>query len=420
MKKINNKQLVKKYPIDSAGVIHMASLTKHYANTFRIAITMKERVDKEILQEAFNDVRGRFPTIVAGIRKGVCNYYLVPAFNNVEVEHDDGILKPLSRERVKNCAMKVLYRDNKISIEIFHTITDGTGGSVFTKTLIARYIELKYSNNIDYTEDILNYKDDIKEYEIRDEYMVHAGEKTTPANKELVYRIPGKCCKDDEHEVIVHRYNTSDLLEKSHKYHTTLTNFLTATMVETIFSIQNNGDVTENGSRYKDIQIMVPINLRKIFKSNTLYNFTLFALPKFNKEDKNKTLQELINKAADQLKQQGSKDNLKKMMATNVRSQNMFLMKYMPLFIKENLLKIVYKVFGERNSCISVSNFGEFKIPDSMAEHISDIEFILTPRRNASYNCSLISYNGYTNISISKKGYGCGLEEIFHNCIEQA
>ena len=52
--KYNKKEYKKqKYPIDSGGIIHMASLVKGYANTFRIKVVLKDIVDFPVLQEAF-------------------------------------------------------------------------------------------------------------------------------------------------------------------------------------------------------------------------------------------------------------------------------------------------------------------------------------------------------------------------------
>ena len=77
------------------------------------------------------------------------------------------------------------------------------------------------------------------------------------------------------------------------------------------------------------------------------------------------------------------------------------------------LLRMIYRFYGERNSCISVSNFGEMVFPKEMKDYIKGVECMLTPRRNAPYNCSLISYNGIVRINITRRGNGCGLEEVF-------
>ena len=264
---------------------------------------------------------------------------------------------------------------------------------------------------IEYTKQILNYREDIKEDEVSDDYVRYAEGKKNKANKDIVFRIPGDYEKEDGYRVIKSRLITQELLNKAHKYNTSLTTYLTVKMVETIYKIQDN--IEDIKTKVQDIQIMVPINLRNKFESNTLCNFTLFALPKYNIEDKILTTEQLVQKTANELKKQFDIINLRKMMGINAYTQKAWIIKYMPLIIKEKILRNVYRMYGERNSCISVSNFGEISFGKNINKYIEDVEFVLTPRRNAAYNCSLISYNGRTNICISMRGKGCGLEKIY-------
>ena len=166
-KRINNK----KYPIDSGGIIHMASLEDGYANTYRMTVAMKETIDEEKLKVAYNDVKDRFPTIVAGIRKGVFSYYIMPIEEDVDVYEDKGVLVPFSLNEIKECAIKVLYKENTVSIEVFHSLTDASGGAVFFRTLLARYVELKYGEKSVYSNQTLNYNEEVCEEEISDDYI---------------------------------------------------------------------------------------------------------------------------------------------------------------------------------------------------------------------------------------------------------
>ncbi|MEZ4627989.1 MAG: hypothetical protein R2912_07880 [Eubacteriales bacterium] len=43
--------------------------------------------------------------------------------------------------------MRVRYYHNRIAVEFFHVLTDGTGGQVFLQTLVAEYLRLKYGAN---------------------------------------------------------------------------------------------------------------------------------------------------------------------------------------------------------------------------------------------------------------------------------
>ena len=65
------KERIKRtYNLDNSAIMHMATLRKDHANSFRIVYTLKEAVRPEILQEAINNITPRFPTIIAGVKNG--------------------------------------------------------------------------------------------------------------------------------------------------------------------------------------------------------------------------------------------------------------------------------------------------------------------------------------------------------------
>ncbi|MCX4363855.1 MAG: alcohol acetyltransferase, partial [Clostridia bacterium] len=59
----------------------------------------------------------------------------------------------------KGYVFRVLYHSHRIAVEVFHSITDGTGNITFLKTLILRYCELCGAEIAD-VGDLLHYDDD--------------------------------------------------------------------------------------------------------------------------------------------------------------------------------------------------------------------------------------------------------------------
>jgi hypothetical protein len=64
----------------------------------------------------------------------------------------------------------------------------------------------------------------------------------------------------------------------------------------------------------------------------------------------------------------------------------------MPLFVKNIVMKSVFRAVGERKSTISFSNLGMASVPDIMKDHITRFDFVLSPQATSPYNCSAISY----------------------------
>ena len=48
--------------LDNAATIYPSTLSRKYAAMFRMTVTLKEKIDKEILNIALNNVMKRFPS----------------------------------------------------------------------------------------------------------------------------------------------------------------------------------------------------------------------------------------------------------------------------------------------------------------------------------------------------------------------
>ena len=84
---------------------------------------------------------------------------------------------------------------------------------------------------------------------------------------------------------------------------------------------------------------------------------------------------------------------------TNVGSEQMTLVRLMPLFVKNGVMKAVFDTVGERKSCLSLSNLGQVQLPREMMPYVERLDFILGVQATAPYNCGVIAYgeNMYVN-----------------------
>jgi len=109
---------------------------------FRQSVTMREAVDTDVLRSALDVTVKRFPSIAARLRKGVFWYYLqqVEAVPEIREEYSYP-LTHMSKQEMRGCAFRVIAYENRIAVESFHSLTDGTGALIFLKTLLAQYLE---------------------------------------------------------------------------------------------------------------------------------------------------------------------------------------------------------------------------------------------------------------------------------------
>ena len=399
------------YPLDSSAVIHLASRREDYTNSFRISVTLTEDVRPSILQKALDHIRADFPTIIAGIRRGKFQYEVVPADSSPLVRLDREYLACMDEEMIRSCAMRVLYREKQIAVEIFHALTDGYGGLIFVRALVMEYLFLKHGVTIGKTGiKCLEERGD-GEGEVRDDFLTYAGTKTASFNHRKVYCLTESCGKEGQKNIVTTGiYEVKEILDIAHSFGVSLTTFLTAVMVSSVIEMETNSRRPEE---YEPIQIMVPVNLRRKFKSSSIRNFSLYALPCVRTSEFLQPFQTLVTKINGQLKQQLSREHLAGMISTNVRLQKMRIIRDIPLNIKESVLRLCFRYFGERNSCLTLSNLGEVSFPEEVQSYVERVELILSPRRNAPYNCGLASYRGKLYINFIRRSGKGELERIF-------
>lgn len=405
------------FPLDHSAVIHLAARRKIYTNAFRIAITLKEPIDAVILQKAVNRITPRFPTILAGIRRGIFQYHIVPSKNPPQVRKDTACLAPMTKKELKTCAFRVLYKENTISTEIFHSLTDGYGGMVVTNTLVAEYLRAKYEITILATGLVLPTDSPVRKEELVDDYNTHAGKKPTVPKHSKVYQLPGKPEPAYQVTPTARRYPAEMLVNAAHHYETSVTTFLAAVMISAIAEIQQKHASQKTSKR--SIQIMIPVNLRRLFPSSSVRNFSLFSLVEIEQWDEHTSFEDLLHHVETQLSEQITTEYMASAIAMTTRAAQFPLYRILPLPLKWMLLRLAHQFFGESNSCISISNLGIVVLPEHMQDFVDCIDFVLTPRIRSPYNCGIVTFDGKMSISFSRSSPNPELETIFFQKLEQ-
>lgn len=290
------------YPLDNTAMIHIATLGKTYSNVFRLSVSLTEYIDANILQSALDTVTPRFPTIVAGVKAVGTQYVIVPIISPLRVKCDGEKLASFTKEEMNDCAMRVFYGARSVSVEFFHSLTDGHGGLVFLNTLLTRYLCKKYGITVAENSFALNPADNVAESEIRDDYSFFAKRGKSSFSYCPAYKLSGEKSKDDAIQTITGVFDLNALLKLSHEYNVKLTAFLTAVLTESIFELQNN--VTCGRMSKMPIRIMIPVDMRRHYQSKTVRNFILYVMTKTTKSDYGIPFEKLVNKLNAQITEQ--------------------------------------------------------------------------------------------------------------------
>lgn len=385
--------------LDNAAKIFPASKRRNWSNVFRLSATLKEKVDVQVLKSALDVTVRRFPSIAVRVRAGFFWYYLEEIPRAPEIMKEQPC--PLSRmihDDIRKCAFRVIAYDNRIAAEFFHALTDGNGGLVFLKTLVAEYIEQKYGVTVPCTGGILDRLEEPSEAELEDSFLRYAGKHAASRKAADAYRISGNREPDGFRTNTTFIFDADAVVAEAKKRNVTVTVYMVAGLLLAAQAIQEQNVPLRK--RHKPVKVVVPVNLRKLFPSKTLRNFVLYATPGFDPKLGDYTFDEVCRIVHHQMGLEITPKNMAAMMATNVKDEKPLFLRATPLFIKNIVMKAVFEAVGERKSCFNFSNLGVVQVPEEFSRFVQRMDFVLSSQATAPYNTSAITYGGkiYVNV----------------------
>ena len=194
-------QIPARMRIDNAANIYPASLSKHYASLYRMSVTLTEPVDLTVLQQALLSVSERIPTFRCELRAGAFWWHL----RRMDKDPEVAPAAPLNRFHFSDNGgflYKVSADGNRIVLDVFHALADGTGSETFLLTLAGEYLRLKYGLGISYSGPVLDPSEAPDTGEVEDSFKsVFSGrkgelEKNVPAYHIKGNRLPGSGLRD--------------------------------------------------------------------------------------------------------------------------------------------------------------------------------------------------------------------------------
>ena len=398
--------------LDNAAKIYPAAKRRRWSNVFRLSATLGEPVDVKILESALNVTMKRFPSMAVRIRRGLFWYYLEEIKKTPPIRQDIGY--PLTRmpfSEIRQCALRVLYYENRIAVEIFHAITDGSGGLIFLKTLLAEYLSQRHRISIQNSSGVLDRTEEPSEQELEDSFLKYESPVSASRKETNAYRLTGTPESFGFLNLITGILDVNEVLQKAKSFHVSLTEFLTAVMIVAIVEIQN--EKVPQRKRQKPVKVLIPVNLRKLFGSTSLRNFALYISPGINPRMGVYTFEEILKIVHHQMGVELNDKHMASRISANVKAEKSVLLKVMPLFLKNAAMKFVYNIVGEKKSCICISNLGEIIIPEEMSGYVSRFDFILGPQATIPSSCGVLSYKGALYINFIRNIKEAVLEEKF-------
>lgn len=404
--------------LDNAAKIYPAARNQNWSNVFRLSATLKEPVDTAVLQSALDVTVRRFPSIAARLRRGTFWYYLQQLEHAPQVRQESSYpLTRMSRREARKCALRVIAYQNRIAVEFFHSLTDGTGGLTFLKTLVAEYLQQKHGIPISAGEGVLGRLDEPSEAELEDSFQKYAAPVTASRKEDDAWRLTGIPEPDGYLNLTCFALPVQAVLDKAHSYHVSVTTYLCAVMMEALQQLQK--EKVPNIRRRKAIKVQIPVNLRTMFPSQSVRNFALYTTPQINTRLGEYSFTEICKLVHHWIGLDVTPRQMGMKIATNVNTERIMAVKILPLFIKNIIMKAVFIAAGERKSCLSLSNLGVVKLPENMGQHIEKLDFILGVQATAPYNCGVITWQDQMYVNFIRNTRQPELEMAFFKVLQQ-
>ncbi len=404
--------------LDNAAKIYPAVRRKNWSNVFRQSATFTEEIDKKALSSALKVVVKRFPTIAARLRKGAFWYYLQQIDTPPEIMDEySHPLTFMSRKEMRKCAFRVIVYKNRIAVEFFHSLTDGTGALVFLKNLIAEYLEQKYNVSVPLEHGIVDRKQNPKEEELEDSFLKFSGNVPLTRKDTTAWHMSGEPELHGYLNLTCFKLPVSQVLDMAHKYNTTITVFLGAVMMKALANLQN--EKTLSRKKQKPVKLLIPVNLRSLYPSSTLRNFAMFTIPEIDPRQGEFSIDEIIKVIYHKMGTEVTKKHMSGVIAANVKDEKNIFLRVVPLPIKNAVMRAVFDSVGECKSCLNLSNLGLVKLPDIMKKYVTRMDFILGVQAAAPYNCGVISYEDTVYVNFIRNIRQPDLERHFSNILRE-
>ena len=346
------------YQLDNAAKIVPSTASGADTRVFRITCELREEVDPEILQIAVTEAAADFPHFSSVLKKGMFWYYLDESELTPEVTPDNlPALATIYWEGRRNLLYRVSYYRNRINLEMFHVLTDGTGAFEFLKAILSSYLEIKYdieelrtegsrASHADHMDDAFG------------KYYHKAGAKPEEQKSapKKAYHLRGDKDENLQSHILEGTVSVVKFLKAARERHSTVAELSTALFIRAILKEMSVRD------RKLPIVLSIPVNLRNYFPSETARNFFGVINVAFDPADYDGSVESIIPVVRASFERQLRQDQIELTMNSYASLEHNIAIKVVPLTFKNLVISMAnHKV--QKGITGTISNVGKITLP---------------------------------------------------------
>ena len=422
------------YELDAFAKTYSSIISEGRTTCFRLSALFSENIDLEILKNVVISLEKKYPFYNSELKKGIFWNYLQQKKTHFMIEEEKTY--PCT-DIQKDNPLRIIYFNNKLSIEIAHFLTDGKGAALFFKDLIEEYLEKRYflenfekdkKNNLIYKTEkkkeieiekinkIINFGKKInkneKDFEnkkseknffektrellgndsglknsqkneyvdLYEKYMRKVSKETTIKS---AFHLPMKILEKGQYHITTGEIDVESLKEESKKYGTTIGKYL----LSVYFKI-----LLDRYSQAKNpIVIGVPVDLRKIFEETTYRNFFINITPSMDASLGAYSLSEIITYLDNYFALKITKKEFYKSIYKAMNPIQNIIIKSVPYLIKRMFFPFIFDYYGERGYTTGFSNLGIFKVNKKYEKYLKGFRFLPPPSKRCKIKMGVVS-----------------------------
>lgn len=405
------------YKLDLSAIVYPTLQRKDFSSVYRLSVLLKEDIDPVLLQKALDMTLSRFPTYKVAIRKGLFWRYLEPnnrpgPFVMPDIKNP---CMPMPFKANNRYLLRVYYYGRRISLEAHHCLGDGTGGMCVLQTLTAVYLGL-LGHSITPSGFVLDIKSSPESEELEDAYMRYANARVRPPRPgEKTYRVRGTKEPFYTLNIIDGIMSVREVMAVAKKYDATLTEYLNAVLLYALLQKQEH----DMPFRFRPVKIAMPVNLRRFFPSKTLRNFITMVYPSIDPRLGDYTFKEIVEQVHHYMKYYINEKFLRGDITTNAATQRNPVIRIVPLFIKDFVVRTFYTKVQDKNSSAGLTNMGALKVPEDMKPYIERFDIYMGQPFSSRTNCAIISFEDTLTINFASSIAETDVECLFFRKLVQ-
>lgn len=397
--------------LDNAAKLFSAASSPKDTRVFRFYCVLKEEVKESVLQEALDQTIQMYPVFLSVMRKGLFWHYLEKSELRpvVRGEYKEPCSSLYVRDK-KTLLFEVTYYKNRINFEVFHALTDGTGATEFLRELVKNYLYLVHE------------KDGLGMVELADQYLTVKDQEDDSFSRYYDPDFPRKKKKKirasqikksgkgyEELQIHESTMSVKELLGIAREKGVSMSVLLT-----TAFICAIHEEMTRMQEK-KPVILMVPVNLRKIFPSDSMLNFFGYIEPGYQFGEGKDSFEDVLESVKRYFQENLSKEQIAGRMNELIAFEKHKILKWAPLELKNRCIRAGAKM-AEQEVTAVLSNMSVIKMPKGYAEYIERFGVFTSTNRTELCVCS---FEDTLSLSFTSRYDSTNIQRNFYRILKE-